>query len=373
MKLLIALHAHLAASAPSGLPPDFVAWAQEHGRQYRTQYAWEHALNNYKSNSDVIESLNKDSEDGASYDHSPFSDLSPSQFRQQYFPAPMDPVLGRQGAEEVTISTGTSPQPEAVDWRSLGAVTPVKDQSACGSCWAESAVSNVESQWYLAHKSSMSAAVSLSVEQVIECDTHDYACYGGYPKGAYQYIIEHGGIASDADYKYAVNGHTICLANQTYNATCGDGMCDDPPLTSYCDVTCSDKKHKSVAKLSSWVALPSSEDQMVAFLASKGPISIAIDASGGAIGILFPWLQFYHHGVANPRRCTNKIDHGVLIVGYGEEKGTKYWIIKNSWGAKWGEEGYFRLIRGTARCGITTMATSAVVAAATDAASSLVV
>jgi len=312
-----------------------------------------------------VAGLRRAEEGGAEYGHTRFGDLHPWEFRHSHLPrSSMDAAEGLRGGERLDVADVPTDPPAAIDWRTEGAVTPVKDQASCGSCWAESAVSNIESAWYLSNKASMSAPVALSVEQVIECDAHDYACYGGYPKGAYQYTIEHGGLAADADYPYKVNGHTICLANQTYNETCGDGICGDPPLTNSCDVRCSDTTHKAVAKISSWVALPSNEDQIASYLAAHGPVSIGIDASGGALGVLFPWLQFYKRGIANPGRCTSTIDHGVLMVGYGEEGGKKYWTVKNSWGAKWGEEGYFRLVRGLAKCGITTMATSAIVSQA---------
>merc|ERR1712046_568954 len=95
-----------------------------------------------------------------------------------------------------------------------------------------------------------------------------------------------------------------------------------------------------------------------AYLAQHGPVSVAIDASGGGLGILFPWLQFYKSGVANPKRCTKTLDHAGLLVGYGTDSGTPYWTIKNSWGEKFGESGYFRLARGQGACGVNTLATS---------------
>merc|ERR1712025_731345 len=84
-----------------------------------------------------------------------------------------------------------------------------------------------------------------------------------------------------------------------------------------------------------------------------GPISVAIDASGGGLGFLFPWLKSYKKGIATPKKCTSDaLDHGVTLVGYGEENGNKYWTIKNSWGTNFGESGYFRLARGSRKCGI---------------------
>jgi hypothetical protein len=225
----------------------------------------------------------------------------------------------------------------------------------------------MEGQHFLANKNTMTAPVALSTEQIIECDPHDYACYGGFPSGAYKYVIEAGGgLASKADYDYAFEGHTICLANQTFNETCGDGMCDDPPLTSYCEVTCSDSKHKKVAHIDDWASLPEDEDDLAKHLEHQGPISIAIDASGGGMGFLFPWLQFYKKGVANPKKChSDALDHAVTIVGLGEDNGKKYWKIRNSWGEKFGEDGgYFRLLRGAGACGVNSCATTAIVKSA---------
>lgn len=346
-----------AFAAPPWVPQEFRTWATEYGKKYRTEGEWRNAYKNFADNEKIIETLN--AEDGATYGHTRFSDMSPHEWKATYFGSAMDPVVGRAGGSDNALIPTSAP--DAFDWRTQGAVTPVKDQGSCGSCWAESAVGNMESQWYLANKASMTAPVMLSVEQIIECDANDDACYGGFPKGAFEYVIAHGGLATLADYPNNFESKTICLANQTFNQTCGDGMCDDPPLTSWCDITCSDKTHKSAAKISSWTALPTDEDQIAAYLAEHGPVSVAIDASGGGMGILFPWLQFYKSGVANPKHCTKTLDHAVLLVGYGTDSGTPYWTIKNSWGASFGESGYFRMARGQGVCGVNTLATSSVV------------
>mmetsp|Transcript_48834 Transcript_48834/g.145946 ORF Transcript_48834/g.145946 Transcript_48834/m.145946 type:complete len:377 (+) Transcript_48834:47-1177(+) len=344
-------------------PESFEQWVQTHGKRYETKALREQAETTFMANSEAIAGLRRAEGGSAEYGHTCFGDLSPREFQRSRLPR-MDAAEGLRGGKAPEFAGLREDPPAEIDWRTQGAVTPVKDQASCGSCWAESAVANIESVWYLANKASMSVPVALSVEQVIECDAHDNACYGGFPKGAYRYAIEHGGLAAAADYPYRVGGHTICLANQTFNATCGDGICSDPPLTSSCDLTCSDRAHRSVARISSWVALPESESRIASYLAAHGPVSVGMDASGGALGVLFPWLQFYKRGIASPGRCTDTIDHGVLLVGYGEEAGKKYWTVKNSWGTKWGEAGYFRIIRGLAKCGIDKMATSAVVKSA---------
>eukprot|EP00299_Pterocystis_sp_00344_P009584 c4077_g1_i1.p1 GENE.c4077_g1_i1~~c4077_g1_i1.p1 ORF type:complete len:369 (-),score=83.33 c4077_g1_i1:23-1129(-) len=354
------LFALLAAGSSQGplVPhssPEFEKWAVEFGKTYNSEASRAHAFENFVSNAAIIEKLNAESTDTAEYGHTRFSDLSPSEFRSKYFPTKvMAPENGR-APEQVELVNTTS-VPSSFDWRDYNATTPVKDQSECGSCWAESAVENVESVVFLKNRGSATSPLALSVEQVVECDPHDYACYGGYPSNALKYIIEQGGLAADADYPFDVDGHVICLANQTFNETCGDGICDDPPLTGYCDLTCSVNQHKLVAQISSYKSLPQDEDQLAAFVAENNPISVALDASG-----LVGWLQFYKKGVANPKFCsTTRLDHAVLIVGFGEDSGTPYWTVRNSWGPKWGEEGYFRIVRGEGRCGINTMAVTAI-------------
>jgi len=349
----------------------FAAWAHAHNRTYASRDARNQALHNFVANEAVIATLQEDELGSAVYGHTRFSDLSAAQFRQQY--------LGARARKEdlshweAPPPTATTPVvPKSFDWRDHGAVTPVKDQSSCGSCWAFSAVENVESTFYLHTKAQTAAAAPtvLSVEQILECDSFDYACYGGFPSGAFQYIQQAGGLSAESTYPYDVDGKTICLANQTFNATCGDGICDDPPLTNWCDLTCHSKATAKAARIDGWKALPSDEASLAAFLASSNPVSVAIDASGGALGVLFPWLQFYRHGVADPKRCKSdksSLDHAVLLVGYGTDGGKDYWSVRNSWGVKFGEDGYFRLARGKSACGVDTLPSTSLVHGGMDA------
>eukprot|EP00746_Dinoflagellata_sp_MGD_P104971 gnl/MRDRNA2_/MRDRNA2_43626_c0_seq1.p1 gnl/MRDRNA2_/MRDRNA2_43626_c0~~gnl/MRDRNA2_/MRDRNA2_43626_c0_seq1.p1 ORF type:complete len:375 (-),score=78.28 gnl/MRDRNA2_/MRDRNA2_43626_c0_seq1:41-1165(-) len=358
----------LTTASTAGASDAFERWAVQYGKVYHSEAAKQQALKTYMTNEEVINRLNQDKEDGAEYGHNEFSDLSPKDFWNRVGTFPLTPAKGHEGGIPAVISEETiRTTPESFDWRTKGAITPVKDQSSCGSCWAESAVQNVESVWYLAQKKrgmmhDTEGPIALSTEQVIECDNYDYACYGGYPSHAMRYIKEAGGLAADSVYPYDMNGHTICLANQTFNQTCGDGMCDDPPLTSYCDLKCSDLKKPKVAKIQGFQSIPTDETAIAAYLAAEAPISVGLDASG-KFGVLLPWLQFYKSGVANPKFCRNDtIDHAVLLTGFGTDSGQAYWSIKNSWGAKWGENGYFRLLRGVGKCGINTMAVSAIAA-----------
>jgi len=351
--------ASLALPCLATIDVEFHAWARQHGKKYSSDKAYQHAMTNFFDTAAAIDAMNADPNDQAVYAHNQFSDLSNEEFRQKYMGIPAS------GRHEQCLGGSTLPipsdTPTSHDWREHGAVTAVRDQGGCGSCWAESAVANLEGVHFLASGN----LVPLSVEQVLECDQYDTACYGGWPAGAFKHVIEAGGLASDSDYQERWNGKTICLANQEFNETCGDGMCDDPPLTSWCDVTCEASTHTKTAKIDGWASLPEDEDAIAALLARHGPISVAIDASGGGLGILFPWLKSYKSGIATPSKCsTDALDHGVTIVGFGEENGQKYWTIKNSWGPKFGESGYFRLARGTRQCGIDTCASTATISSA---------
>jgi len=341
-----------------GATDRFDAWVIEHGKNYSSAAHVAAARRTFLANEKVIAELTAMETGSAEYGHTRFSDLTPADFVSQY--------LTRMPEEAAGANMPPLPvkemvdAPDAFDWRSENAVTPVRDQSSCGSCWAFSAVQNVESIAYLAKKDRSGGPTPLSVEQVLECDATDEACYGGWMQSAFEYVVSAGGLASEANYPYDVDGHTICLANQTFNATCGDGICDDPPLTAYCELTCHANRVAKAATVSSWHNLPSDEEQLKSFIASTGPASVALDA-GGPLGALLPWLQFYRRGVANPRHCSKtSLDHGVLITGYGTDGSSPYWSVKNSWGGKWGESGYFRIARGVGACGINTKACTSV-------------
>eukprot|EP00746_Dinoflagellata_sp_MGD_P072977 gnl/MRDRNA2_/MRDRNA2_29613_c0_seq1.p1 gnl/MRDRNA2_/MRDRNA2_29613_c0~~gnl/MRDRNA2_/MRDRNA2_29613_c0_seq1.p1 ORF type:complete len:475 (+),score=86.23 gnl/MRDRNA2_/MRDRNA2_29613_c0_seq1:88-1425(+) len=214
--------------------------------------------------------------------------------------------------------------PDSFDWRDKGAVNPIKNQEQCGSCWAFSTVANIEGVNFLKTQ----RLISLSEQELVDCDTKtgDQGCQGGLPSNAFKDMIENKiGLETESDYPYvASNGQ--CKATQ----------------------------EKEKVFIGNWTTISTDEDQMAAALIKYGPLSIGINAGP---------MQFYHGGVAKPWKifCNPKsIDHGVAIVGFGEDKGTKYWTIRNSWGETWGEKGYYRIIRGKNACGLTSMVTTAI-------------
>jgi len=206
--------------------------------------------------------------------------------------------------------------PMSVDWRTKGAVTDIKDQGQCGSCWAFSATGSMEGAFFLAH----SELYSLSEQQLMDCSVKegDESCNGGLMDYAFQFVIDNKGICLEADYPYLAK-----------DEACKKGCKNYVTITNYTDVVSGD------------------EASMPAFAAMQ-PISIAIEADQ-------PIFQDYRSGVLNGSSCGTNLDHGVLIVGYDHDNktGLDYWIVKNSWGKSWGMEGYVWLSRGFNTCGLS--------------------
>eukprot|EP01062_Namystynia_karyoxenos_P044179 TRINITY_DN32459_c0_g1_i13.p2 TRINITY_DN32459_c0_g1~~TRINITY_DN32459_c0_g1_i13.p2 ORF type:complete len:328 (+),score=96.46 TRINITY_DN32459_c0_g1_i13:61-1044(+) len=199
-----------------------------------------------------------------------------------------------------------------VDWRDHGAVTHVKNQGQCGSCWAFSTTGGIEGQWKLAGH----ALTSLSEQELVSCDTTDNGCQGGLMDNAFQWLLD--------------NHNGAIVTEESYPYTSGMGSSG----------SCQSVSGKAVgAKISSYQDIPHDEDQMLAWVAKNGPLSIAVDATS--------W-QTYTGGVMS--NCESRqLDHGVLIVGFTSDA----WIIKNSWGPSWGESGYIRVARGSNQCLLT--------------------
>ena len=207
--------------------------------------------------------------------------------------------------------------PAEVDWVAKGAVTPVKNQGQCGSCWSFSTTGSVEGAWFI----KTGELVSLSEQQLVDCSGPEgnQGCNGGMMDNAFQYIIKNGGICSEANYSY----------------TATQGNCE----------TCT-----PVAKISSYVDVTPNNTQSLMMAVAQQPVSVAVEADG------LDW-QFYFGGIVTDS-CGLNLDHGVLVVGYGTDSSAgDYWKVKNSWGQDWGEQGYIRIGRGSkfdpaGECGI---------------------
>ncbi|XP_074837159.1 cathepsin S-like isoform X2 [Carettochelys insculpta] len=208
--------------------------------------------------------------------------------------------------------------PDSMDWREKGCVTDVKNQGACGSCWAFSAVGALEAQVKL----KTGNLVSLSAQNLVDCSTMygNHGCGGGLMTDAFQYIIDNDGIDSDASYPYTAQNGTCHYNSTTRAATC-----------------------------SKYVELPYADEAALKdAIANIGPVSVAIDAKQ-------PTFFLYRSGVYDDPRCTQEVNHGVLAIGYGTLDGKDFWLVKNSWGKYFGDQGYIRMSRNNGNhCGIAS-------------------
>ncbi|KAF5402407.1 Cysteine proteinase Cathepsin L [Paragonimus heterotremus] len=252
----------------------------------------------------------------AEYGVTQFFDLTPEEFAAKYLNSPIDDQMEYEQLNDLKAA------PEHIDWREKGAVAPVENQGKCGSCWAFAVVGNVEGQWFL----KTGQLLSLSKQQLVDCDVVDRGCNGGWTRKTYGEIIRMGGLEAQQDYPYIARKQECRL-----------------------------DKSKLVAKIDSSIALWPDERKHAAWLAEHGPVVASLNAN---------YLQYYRSGISHPSRheCNPKrTNHAVLTVGYGTENGIPYWIIKNSWGVRWGESGYFRLYRGDGTCGIEKSVSSAII------------
>ncbi|XP_074042296.1 digestive cysteine proteinase 1 [Leptinotarsa decemlineata] len=219
----------------------------------------------------------------------------------------------------------TKSLPSQFDWRIFGAVTPVKDQSVCGSCWSFGTVGAIEGAYFLKNGGNL---VRLSQQALIDCSWGfgNNGCDGGEDFRAYKWMLKHGGIPTEEDYGPYLGQDGYCHAD----------------------------KVSKVAKITGWVNVTTNNENALRLaLVNHGPISVAIDASHRT-------FSFYSNGVYYDKECGNKeenLDHAVLAVGYGTINGKDYWLIKNSWSNYWGNDGYVLMAAKDNNCGVMTTPT----------------
>lgn len=239
-----------------------------------------------------------------------------------YTPAEYNALLGyRPSTHSKTETFGqvsSQNAPDQVDWRKKGAVNAVQDQGNCGSCWAFSACASFEGTWFLDNNE----LLKVSEQFLVDCVRFCLGCMGGNPSDAFIYVMDFN------------KGKWNLLSDYPYKAI---------------DQDCQYDSSKGVGFIRSYFRVFSQdvESKLAEACAEHGPLSIAINAGA-------PSFRLYSKGVYDEKNCDPTVlNHAVTLVGYGTtEDQIPYYIVKNSWGQAWGEEGYIRIIRGCGMCGI---------------------
>ncbi|KAK8636618.1 hypothetical protein V6N13_124360 [Hibiscus sabdariffa] len=297
----------------------FESWVTKHSKLYESI---EDKLLRFEVFMDNLKHIDKRNQETSSYwlGLNEFSDLTHDEFKNKYLGLKPEVFKKTQSPGEFTYRDVVD-LPKSVDWRKKGAVTRVKNQRNCGSCWAFSAVAAVEG----INKIVTGNLTSLSEQELIDCDTSfNNGCNGGLMDYAFEFIVANDGLRKDEDYPYLME----------------QGTCEEK------------KEEMDVVTISGYRDVPENDEQSLLKALVHQPVSVAIEASGRD-------FQFYSGGVFDGQ-CGTDLDHGVAAVGYGTSKGSDYIIVKNSWGQTWGEKGYIRMKRNTGKpeglCGINKMA-----------------
>jgi len=305
----------------------FDQWATKYNRSYAFGSERDYRNSVYDANVKLVHDHNR-KKMGWRMAVNKFADLTSDEFVALYVGNGLR--LSRRGGINVDVKHlryDFNALPTIVDWTKKGAVTPVKDQGQCGSCWAFSTTGSVEGAWFLRN----GTLVSLSEQQLVDCSVSqgNQGCNGGLMDNAFQYIIENKGITSEVSYPYTATGPNKCING----------------LAAY-------------SKISAFKDVPANSETALLSAIAQQPVSVAVEADQSS-------FQFYSSGVMT-KACGTNLDHGVLAVGYGTVGGQDYYLVKNSWGPDWGLKGYIMLGRGVAfgaagQCGIQMAASYPVV------------
>lgn len=299
------------------LEQEFSSYVKRFGKIYVDASERNYRMKLFHENLKIIETHNK-RQSSYTLGHTPFTDLSNEEFSARFT---NNQVLQKKSStipmhfQNAAIENEFS-LPSNIDWRNKNAVTSVKNQLHCGSCWAFSAVGAIEGAYAI----SEGILESLSPQNLVDCDTGDNGCSGGLMTNAYEYIMQQG-VSTEDEYPYRGN----------------EGNC---------------KKTQNVKKILGYYDVPVGSAFELQKAIVKNPVSVAIEADSAV-------FQNYVSGVIDDNSCGTTLNHGVLVVGYDQDNRIPYYVVKNSWGSEWGEQGYVRLAINQSyagMCGIHLMA-----------------
>lgn len=300
----------------------FARFAHRYGKRYENVEEIQRRFQIFSETLKMIRSHNKK---GLSYTMgiNEFADMTWDEFRKHKLGAAQNCSATIKGNHKLTNAV----LPELKDWREAGIVSPVKNQGHCGSCWTFSTTGALEA----AYAQAFGKGISLSEQQLVDCAGafNNFGCNGGLPSQAFEYIKYNGGLETEDEYPY----------------TGKDGVC------KYAS------ENAAVQVLDSVNITLGAEDELKHAVALVRPVSVAFEVVTG--------FRAYKKGVYTSTTCGSSpmdVNHAVLAVGYGVENGIPYWLIKNSWGADWGDNGYFKMEMGKNMCGVATCASYPIVA-----------
>jgi len=299
----------------------FETWLEKYNRSYKSDKEYKKRLHTFCESVKFVAEFNSKSTSSHKVEVNQYADMTDEEYQQQL-------LGGKQVKKHFETLTSENLEdfryedvdpPSEVNYKEQGALAPIKNQGQCGGCWAFATTGSIEALHYL----TTGKHVSLSEQQLISCSSPEgnEGCVGGAAIYAYEYVKQNGGLNTEKAYPYEAE-------------------------TGTCDRSLEQVK---VASIDSFSRVPINDEEALMKAVSKQPVAVSIEAD--SMG-----FKFYSGGVFQSE-CGHDRDHAVLVVGYGADKeGTKYWLVRNSWGPDWGEEGYIRMARGVdapyGKCGL---------------------
>ena len=284
-------------TALSIVEQDFIQHISKHNLSYGTKEEYQFRLDLFKKRDAEYREINSNPANTFTVGHNQFSTWTDEEFKR---------LLGYKGPQEFYVQTKhqnltSVGRPDSMDWRERGAVNPVKNQGNCGSCWAFSATAAIEGAHFIA----TGQLLSLSEQELVDCSKTNYGCNGGWPSVAMQYFTK-AGQATEDQYPY----------------TARDGVCQTTI--------------RGTVNVRGVTTVQAGQSEALMNAIAQQPVAVTVQADRAP-------FRGYTGGIVNTADCGTALNHAVAAVGYGNDNGQQYYLVRNSWGAGWGDQGYIKI------------------------------